>query len=103
MTNSLKILYDGGAPPDRGRERRRETTAMEMNFDIKAKVEELVEKLRKDPARLKSFQADPVKTVEGLLGVDLPDEKLQPLVAGIKAKLAAGDLGDVLGGLKKLF
>lgn len=76
---------------------------MEMNFDIKAKVEELVEKIRKDPARLKSFQADPVKTVEGLLGVDLPEEKLQPLVAGIKAKLAAGDLGDMLGGLKKLF
>ena len=76
---------------------------MEMNFDIKAKVEELVEKIQKDPARLKSFQANPVKTVEGLLGVDLPDEKLQPLVAGIKAKLPAGNIGDALDGLKKLF
>lgn len=76
---------------------------MDMNFDVKAKIEELVEKIQKDPAKLKSFQKDPIKTVEGLLGVDLPDEKLQPLVTGIKAKLAAGDIGDMLGGLKKLF
>ncbi len=76
---------------------------MDMNFDVKAKIEELVEKIQKDPALLKRFQSDPIKTVEGLLGVDLPDEKLQPLVTGIKAKLAAGDIGNVLGGLKKLF
>ena len=36
-------------------------------------------------------------------GVDLPDDQLKPLVAGIKAKLAASDLGGALGGLKKLF
>ena len=60
-----------------------------MSFDVKAKVEELVGKVQKDPATLKDFQDDPIKTVEKLLGVDLPDEQLQPLVAGIKAKLAA--------------
>ena len=76
---------------------------MDMNFDVKAKIEELTGKIQKDPALLKKFQSDPIKTVEGLLGVDLPDEKLQPLVTGIKAKLAAGDIGNVLGGLKKLF
>ncbi|MEY8259295.1 hypothetical protein AALA80_03010 [Oscillospiraceae bacterium 50-60] len=76
---------------------------MDMNFDVKAKIGELVEKLQKDPALLKRFQADPIKTVEGLLGVDLPDDKLQPLVSGIKAKLAAADIGDKLEGLKKLF
>ena len=75
---------------------------MDMNFVVKAKIEELVEKIQKDPALLKRFQTDPIKTVESLLGVDLPDEKLQPLVTGIKAKLTAGDIGDVLGGLKKL-
>lgn len=76
---------------------------MDMNFDVKAKVEELVGKIQKDPALLKSFQSNPIKTVEKMLGVDLPDDKLKPLVTGIKAKLAAGDLGDKLGGLKKLF
>ncbi len=76
---------------------------MDMNFDVKGKIEELVDKIQKDPALLKSFQNDPIKTVEKLLGVDLPDEKLQPLVTGIKAKLAAADIGGMLGGLKNLF
>ena len=74
-----------------------------MSFDVKAKVEELVGKLQKDPATLKSFQDDPIKTVEKLTGVDLPDEQLQPLVAGIKAKLAAADLGGKLDGLTNRF
>lgn len=76
---------------------------MDMSFDVKAKVEELVGKVQKDPATLKDFQDDPIKTVEKLLGVDLPDEQLQPLVAGIKAKLAAADLGGKLERLKNLF
>lgn len=76
---------------------------MDLNIDIKAKVDEIVKKLQANPAQLKNFQKDPVKTLEGMVGVDLPDEKLQPLVTGIKAKLAAGGLGDALDGLKKLF
>ena len=74
-----------------------------MGFDVKAKIDELVGKLKKDPTLLKSFQSDPIKTVEKLVGIDLPDEQLKPLVAGIKAKLAAGDLGGKLDGLKNLF
>lgn len=71
---------------------------MDLSIDIKAKVDELVKKLQADPALLKNFQSDPVKTLESMTGVDLPDEKLQPVIAGIKAKL-----GDALGGLKNLF
>ena len=69
-----------------------------MSIDIKAKIEELAAKLQKDPALLQRFQSDPVKTLEQLTGVDLPDEQLQPLVTGLKAKLAASDLGEALGG-----
>ena len=74
-----------------------------MSFDVKAKIDELVGKLQKDPAMLKSFQNDPIKTVEKLAGIDLPDDQLKPLVAGIKTKLAASNLGGKLEGLKKLF
>lgn len=76
---------------------------MDLNIDIKAKIDELVKKLQGDPALLKSFQGDPVKTLEKMTGVNLPDEQLKPLVAGIKAKLGATQLGDALDGLKKLF
>lgn len=74
-----------------------------MSIDVKAKIEELTAKLQKDPVRLQDFQKDPVKTLKTLTGVDLPDDQLQPLVAGVKAKLAASGLGGRLDGLKKLF
>lgn len=73
-----------------------------MDFDVKSKVEELVKKIQSSPDMTRSFQKDPIKTIESLVGVDLPDEKLQPLVSGIKAKLAASELGGKLDGLKKL-
>lgn len=76
---------------------------MELNFDVKGKVEEVVEKLKADPALLKSFEKEPIKTIERLLGVDLPDQQLEPLVAGIKAKLTTAEIGGALEGLKKLF
>ena len=74
---------------------------MDLHVDVKEAAEELAEKLQKDPGLLKDFQKDPIKAVEKLMGVNLPE--LKPVVAGIKAKLAASDLGDKLDGLKKLF
>ena len=71
-------------------------------MDIKAKIDELVTKIKSDPATLDNFQKDPVKTVEGIAGVDLPDDQINPIVEGIKAKLAAGALSgitDKIGGL----
>ena len=71
-------------------------------MDIKAKIEEIVLKLKKDESLMKSFKKDPIKTVEGLLGVDLPDEQLKPLVDGVKAKLNLDNLSGVVGGLGSL-
>jgi len=71
-------------------------------MDIKAKIEEIVEKIKKDPAMMENFQKDPVKTVEGIAGVDLPDDQINPLVEGVKAKLSGGILSgitDKIGGL----
>lgn len=76
---------------------------MDLKFDLKEKVDELVKKLQDDPALLKNFQSDPVKTLEQLTGVDLPEQQLQPVIAGIKAKLGAVQLENALSGIKKLF
>ena len=45
-----------------------------MALDIKAKITEIVEKIQKDDALQKQFKEDPIKAVEGLVGVDLPDD-----------------------------
>ena len=68
-------------------------------MDIKEKIEELTAKLKEDPQLLSNFQKEPVATLEELLGVDLPDDKIEKVADGIKAKLGAEKLGDMLGGL----
>ena len=70
-----------------------------MAIDIREKIEDLVEKIKKNPAMLKKFNTDPVKVVEELVGIDLPDELIEKVVDGVKAKLAMDKVGDVLGGL----
>ena len=72
-------------------------------MDIKAKIEELVEKIQKDEALQKQFNEDPISAVETLIGIDLPNDQIEKIVDGIKAKITIDDIGDVLGGLGKLF
>lgn len=63
--------------------------------EIKELIEKAIDKLKGDDNLLESFKKDPIKVVEKLLNVDLPDEKLEAIVEGIKAKLAIDDIGDV--------
>ena len=72
-------------------------------MDIKAKIEELVEKIQNDEALQKKFKTDPISAVESLLGIDLPNDQIEKIVDGIKAKLAIDDIGDALGALGGLF
>lgn len=76
---------------------------MDKKFDVKEKIEELAERIQSDKNILDNFQKDPIRTIESLIGIDLPDDQLKPLVAGIKTKLAAAGASDLLGGIKKLF
>ena len=72
-------------------------------MDIKAKIDEIVEKVKTDPSLMEKFQANPVEAVEGLIGVDLPDDQVNQIVNGIKAKVAVDKVGEALGGLGGLF
>jgi FKBP-type peptidyl-prolyl cis-trans isomerase (trigger factor) len=74
-----------------------------MAIDIKEKIEELVEKIKKNPAMLKKFKENPVKVVEELVGIDLPDELVEKVVDGVKAKITMDKVGDALGALGGLF
>ena len=72
-------------------------------MDIKEKIEQTVKKLMDNPALLKKFEKEPVKVIEELVGMDLPDDLVNQLVDGVKVKIAATKVGDALGGLGKLF
>jgi len=72
-------------------------------IDIKAKIEEMVGKIKADEDLQAKFKADPVKAVEGLLGIDLPDETIQKIISGVKTKLGLDKITDGLGALGGLF
>ena len=71
---------------------------------IKEKIDEIVEKIKNDKDIAKKFRNDPVTTVEGLIGIDLPNDQIEKIIDGIKARIALDKIdmdkvGDVLGGL----
>ena len=68
-------------------------------MDIAKIITEAVNALMKDEALLKAFKQDPIGTVEKKLGIDLPDEQIEAVVKGIKAKI---DVDDALGMAGKL-
>ena len=70
---------------------------------IKDKVEDLVKEIQKNPALLKKFKENPVKVVEELIGIDLPDDQLKQVAELVKAKIDLDKVGDLLGGLGGLF
>lgn len=72
-------------------------------MDIKAKIDEIVNKVKSDPDIASKFQKDPIKTVEGILGVDLPDDVIKQVADGVKAKINVDDLKGKLGALGGLF
>ncbi len=68
-------------------------------MDIKGKIDEIVGKLKADKNLMGKFTANPIGTVESLIGIDLPDDQLKGIVDGIKAKIDLDNIGNKLGGL----
>lgn len=68
-------------------------------MDIKAKIEEVVNKVKSDKNFAEKFKNEPVKAVEEILGVDLPDDVVNNVVNGVKAKIDVGNIKDSLGSL----
>ena len=69
-------------------------------MDIKEKIEEISGKLQEDKFLAEGFKKEPVKTVEKLLGIDLPDDAVKKIVDGVKAKVSRDKLGGAAGDIK---
>ncbi len=74
-------------------------------MDIKAKITEITNKIKSDKNFAENFKNDPVKAVESVIGIDLPNDQINAIIDGIKANITANDvkekIGGFLGGLKK--
>ena len=72
-------------------------------MEIKEQIEKMAKKVLNDKELMELFKDDPIKAVEKILGVDLPDDIIEKVVAGVKAQITAETAKDVMGALKKLF
>lgn len=70
--------------------------------DLKAKIEEIVNKVKNDGDFANKFQENPVKAVESVVGVDLPEDQINGIVQGVKAKINF-DNNNIVGKIKGLF
>ena len=64
-------------------------------MDIKEQINKVVEEISKNPNIKEQFEKEPVKLIEKLIGVDLPDEIVTKIIDGVKAKLTLDGVSKV--------
>ena len=68
-------------------------------MDIKAKISELVDKIKSNPDLLSKFKSDPTGVIKSLIGIDLPTDQLKSVVEGVKAKIDLDNVSDKVSGI----
>ncbi len=72
-------------------------------MDIKEIIENIVKELKTNENLKEDFEKEPVKVIERVVGIDLPDELVEKVVEGVKAKIAVDKVAGIADSLKKLF
>lgn len=72
-------------------------------MDIKEHVSKIVEEVSKNPNIKEQFEKEPVKVVEKIIGIDLPDDIVMKIVDGVKAKLTVDSVSKAADTLKGMF
>ena len=77
-------------------------------MDIQKIISDVVAKLTGNPELIKSFLANPVQLLEKTFGIDLPDDQINQVIEGVKAKIDLSKIdvkeaAGLLGKVKDLF
>lgn len=72
-------------------------------MDIEKIIADVLAKLKVDDSLKAAFLTDPIGTLEKKLGIDLPDEQIKQIIAGIKDKQGSDVVGGVLDKVKGIF
>ena len=71
--------------------------------NIKELIEKVVDAIKDNDKIKEQFEKEPVKVIEKFLGVDLPDDIVEKVIEGVKAKITLDQVADVADALKGLF
>ena len=69
-------------------------------MEVKEQITKAVDKITKDKKLQEQFQKEPVKALESVLGVDLPDDVVEQVIQGVKAKLTIDKVSGAVDSLK---
>lgn len=72
-------------------------------MDMKEQISKVVEEISKNPNMKEQFEKEPVKVIERLIGIDLPDDIVMKVIDGVKAKLTVDSVSKAADALKGLF
>lgn len=72
-------------------------------MDIKEQINKVINEVTKNPDIKEQFDKEPVKVIEKLIGVDLPDDIVMKIIDGVKAKLTIDNVSKVTDTLKGVF
>ncbi len=72
-------------------------------MDIKAQINKIVEEVSKNPNIKEQFEKEPVKVIEKIVGIDLPDDVVIKIIDGVKVKMTIDGVSKAADALKGLF
>ena len=72
-------------------------------MDVKAQISKVIEEISKNPNIREQFEKEPVKVIEKVLGIDLPDEIVMKIIDGVKAKMTLDGVSRAADALKGIF
>ena len=65
--------------------------------------DKIIEEVSKNPNIKEQFEKEPVKVIEKIIGIDLPDDVVMKIIDGVKAKLTVDGVSKAADALKGLF
>lgn len=65
-------------------------------MDIKETVDKVISRAKDDKEFKEKLHKEPVKALEELLGVNLPDEQVKAVLEGVKSNIHLDKAGDLL-------
>ncbi|MDY5731166.1 MAG: hypothetical protein SPL05_06515 [Eubacteriales bacterium] len=72
-------------------------------MDIQNLISQVMGALNGNADMMSQFQANPVKAVESILNIDLPDEQINAIITAVKAKIGVDGIAGIAKGLGGLF
>ena len=65
-------------------------------MNVKKMIENLIDEIQKDGKLGAQFEKEPVKVIENIIGKDLPDDVVEKIIDGVKAKISMDKVGNAL-------